>query len=81
MDWVSTAVAPPFTIGYRTPVYSRQRVATRISLRFYETVIQANSERYWLYAAVDPETTHLLHVRLFLDQNPRTDQDVLRRTM
>jgi transposase-like protein len=30
-----------------------------------ETVIQLNDERYWLYAAVDPATTRLLHVRLF----------------
>jgi len=31
-----------------------------------ETVIQLNDERYWLYAAVDPATNRLLHVRLFL---------------
>jgi transposase-like protein len=30
-----------------------------------ETVIQLNDERYWLYAAVDPDTNHLLHVRLY----------------
>jgi putative transposase len=30
-----------------------------------ETVIQLNDERYWLYAAVDPNTNELLHVRLF----------------
>jgi transposase-like protein len=30
-----------------------------------ETVIQLNDERYWLYAAVDPATNRLLHVRLF----------------
>jgi putative transposase len=30
-----------------------------------ETVIQLNDERYWLYAAVDPETNEFLHVRLF----------------
>ena len=29
-----------------------------------ETVIQLNSERYWLYAAVDPNTNRLLHVWL-----------------
>jgi putative transposase len=29
-----------------------------------ETVIQLNNERYGLYAAVDPETTEFLHVRL-----------------
>ena len=30
-----------------------------------ETVIRVNDQRYWLYAAVDPDTNHLLHVRLF----------------
>ena len=30
-----------------------------------ETVIQLDDERYWLYAAVDPETNEFLHVRLF----------------
>jgi putative transposase len=30
-----------------------------------ETVIQLNENRYWLYAAVDPETNEFLHVRLF----------------
>jgi putative transposase len=30
-----------------------------------ETVIQFDDERYWLYAAVDPATDRLLHVRLF----------------
>ena len=30
-----------------------------------ETVIQLNDDRYWLYAAVDPATNRLLHVRLF----------------
>jgi len=30
-----------------------------------ETVIQLNDERYWLYAAVDPNTNRLLHVRLY----------------
>jgi putative transposase len=30
-----------------------------------ETVIQLDDERYWLYAAVDPATNRLLHVRLF----------------
>jgi len=29
-----------------------------------ETVIQLNDERYWLYAAVDPETNELLHTTL-----------------
>jgi putative transposase len=30
-----------------------------------ETVIQLNNERFWLYAAVDPETNEFLHVRLY----------------
>ena len=30
-----------------------------------ETVIQLNSEQYWLYAAVNPDTNRLLHVRLY----------------
>jgi len=30
-----------------------------------ETVIQLNDQRFWLYAAVDPETNDFLHVRLF----------------
>jgi transposase-like protein len=29
-----------------------------------ETVIQLNDERYWLYAAVDPETNEVLHTKL-----------------
>ena len=34
-----------------------------------ETVIQLNDERYWLYAAVDPDTNRLLHVRLYPTRN------------
>lgn len=34
-----------------------------------ETVIQLNDQRYWLYAAVDPETNAFLHVRLFPTRN------------
>ena len=30
-----------------------------------ETVIRINDQQYWLYAAGDPATNHLLHVRLF----------------
>jgi transposase-like protein len=30
-----------------------------------ETVIRVNDEQYWLYAAVDPDTNKLLHIRLF----------------
>ena len=34
-----------------------------------ETVIQLNDEQFWLYAAVDPLTNRLLHVRLFPSRN------------
>ena len=30
-----------------------------------ETVIRIDDDQYWLYAAVDPATNHLLHIRLF----------------
>jgi len=30
-----------------------------------ETVIRVNDERHWLYAAVEPTTNNILHVRLF----------------
>jgi putative transposase len=30
-----------------------------------ETVIRINDQQYWLYAAADPETNDLLHLRLF----------------
>jgi len=30
-----------------------------------ETVIQLNNQRFWLYAAVDPNSNEFLHVRLF----------------
>ncbi|SEG62498.1 DDE domain-containing protein [Halobellus limi] len=30
-----------------------------------ETVIRVNEQQYWLFAAVDPDTDRLLHVRLF----------------
>ncbi|QLH78447.1 IS6 family transposase [Halosimplex rubrum] len=30
-----------------------------------ETVIRINDQRFWLYAAADPETNDLLHIRLF----------------
>ena len=34
-----------------------------------ETVIQLNDERFWLYAAVDPDTNRLLHVKLAPTRN------------
>jgi putative transposase len=30
-----------------------------------ETVIQINDKQFWLYAAVNPQNNHLLHVQLF----------------
>ena len=36
-----------------------------IDLDFVETVIRINGEQYWLYAAADPQTNDLLHLRLF----------------
>ncbi|WP_135807432.1 IS6 family transposase [Halorussus marinus] len=30
-----------------------------------ETVIQLNDQRYWLYAAVDPQTNEFLHAKLY----------------
>jgi putative transposase len=30
-----------------------------------ETVIRINDQQFWLYAAVDPETTQFLYIRLF----------------
>ena len=30
-----------------------------------ETVIRINDQQFWLYAAADPETNDLLHLRLF----------------
>jgi len=38
-----------------------------------ETVIQLNDEQYWLYAAVDPETNELLHIRLEPTTNKAID--------
>lgn len=52
-DWVNKADLQP-TAG-RNPNH----------VALDETVIRINDQQYWLYAAVDPETNHLLHVRLF----------------
>ncbi len=37
-----------------------------------ETVIRINDQQYWLYAAVNPETNKLLHVRLFFPPRPHS---------
>ena len=50
-DWVHKAELQP--AGGRTP----DHVAVD------ETVIQLDGERYWLYAAVDPDTSELPHRR------------------
>jgi len=52
-DWVQKANLQP-TSG-KTP----NQVAVD------ETVIRINDQQYWLYAAADPETNELLHLRLF----------------
>ena len=43
-----------------------------------ETVIRINDEQYWLYAAVDPATNHLVHVRLFSTYTTSLTQIFLR---
>ena len=43
-----------------------------------ETVIQLDNQRYWLYAAVDPETNEFLHVRLFPTRNTGLTKRFLR---
>jgi transposase-like protein len=34
-----------------------------------ETVIQLDDQRYWLYAAINPDTDEFLHVKLGTAQN------------
>jgi len=36
-----------------------------IQVALDETVIRLNDQQFWLYAAADPQTNDLLHVRLF----------------
>jgi len=54
----------PYIIGFTRPIYSPKLGSVRITLRVDETVIRLNDEQYWLYAAVDPETNELLHMKL-----------------
>jgi transposase-like protein len=42
-----------------------------------ETVIQLNNNRFWLYAAVDPSTTRLLHVKLSPTRNQAITETLL----
>ena len=43
-----------------------------------ETVIRINGQRFWLYAAVDPETNKFLHIRLFTTTTTALTQQFLR---
>jgi putative transposase len=52
-DWVQKAELQP----------SEGRSPNHVAVD--ETVIRVNDQQYWLYAAGDPATNHLLHVRLF----------------
>jgi len=52
-DWVQKAELQP------TEGQSPNQVAVD------ETVIRINDQQFWLYAAADPETNKLLHLRLF----------------
>jgi putative transposase len=45
-----------------------------------ETVIQLNNQRYWLYAAVGPDTNKFLYVRLFSTRMIVLTQAVSSRT-
>ena len=45
-----------------------------------ETVIRINDQQYWLYAAADPKTNDLLHVRLFFHDNHRPHRNLSPRT-
>jgi putative transposase len=42
-----------------------------------ETVIQLDGERHWLYAAVDPRTNDILHVRLYSRRTNGTTREFL----
>ncbi|WP_135662702.1 IS6 family transposase [Halorhabdus rudnickae] len=52
-DWVQKADLQP--VGGKAP--------NQIALD--ETVIRINDQQYWLYAAANPETNELLHIRLY----------------
>jgi putative transposase len=52
-DWVQKADLQP------EPGKSPNQVALD------ETVIRINDQQFWLYAAAEPQSNHLLHVRLF----------------
>jgi putative transposase len=46
-----------------------------------ETVINLNNDRYWLFAAVEPETNVFLHVRLFPARNEWTTLQFFRQLL
>lgn len=46
-----------------------------------EKVIRINSDDYYLYSAVDPETNEILHGRLFFDDNKTDDAMVSGRAL
>ena len=52
-DWVQKADLQP--VDGRSPNH----------VALDETVIRINNEQFWLYAAADPDTNDLLHLRLF----------------
>ena len=52
-DWVQKADLQP----------ESGKVPNQVALD--KTVIRINNQQFWLYAAADPETNDLLHVRLF----------------
>ena len=41
-----------------------------------ETVMQLDNERFWLYAAVDPRTNRLPHVKSFYDEKSGDYRDI-----
>jgi putative transposase len=66
-NWVQKADLQP--MGTRSSNY----------IALDETVIQLGTERYWLYAAVDPTTNEFLHVKLFPTTNSGLTQVFLRQ--
>ena len=61
---MSVELGLPFTTGFTRQNYSPKTGRSPDHVAVDETVIQLNDERYWLYAAVDPQTNELLHTKL-----------------
>lgn len=55
---------PPFTTGFTKADLQPESGRSPDRVAVDETVIWLNGEKYWLYAAVDPETNDLLHTKL-----------------